>query len=91
MMDWNNSWSAGNWAVMGLMMLVLWSLLAVAVVAVVRASRGRAEHRSHELNEKLVGHDRGLQEHRPPAGRRAEGPGGPAWHETGYVFTYADG
>lgn len=41
MMNWNNSWSAGNWALMGLMMLVVWSLIAFAVVAVVRSFRGR--------------------------------------------------
>jgi uncharacterized membrane protein len=41
MMNWNQSWSAGNWAAMSLMMLVLWSLIAVAVIALVRSLRSR--------------------------------------------------
>ncbi len=53
MMDWTdnaNSWGWGNWAGMGLMMLLFWTVIAFAVVAIVRSLRQRnhspAAHRT---------------------------------------------
>ena len=37
MYDWNDSWGAGMWIGMGLMMLAFWGLIALLVVYVVRS------------------------------------------------------
>jgi putative membrane protein len=38
---WNgNGWSFGDWALMGLMMLVFWGLVIGAIIAVVRGRAG---------------------------------------------------
>jgi putative membrane protein len=48
--DYGGHWGWGDWVAMSLMMLVLWGLLAVAVVLVLRwvrngpADQGRGEH-----------------------------------------------
>ena len=37
MRHWDDSWGWGNWLVMGLGMLVFWTLVAVAIVWLIRA------------------------------------------------------
>lgn len=39
MMSWNGSWTWGNWVAMGLLMIVFWSVVVAAVVAVLRTRR----------------------------------------------------
>ncbi len=41
-MMWDNSWGAGQWVAMSMMMVVFWGLIVVAVVSLVRWNRGEA-------------------------------------------------
>ena len=38
MNGWNDGWSGGSWVAMTLGMLVVWGLVAIAIVAIVRSS-----------------------------------------------------
>lgn len=38
-MMWDNSWGAGQWVAMSLMMVAFWSIVVVAVIVLVRSLR----------------------------------------------------
>lgn len=42
MMNWNGSWGWGSWLGVGLVMLVFWSVIVVALVVVVRSWGSRS-------------------------------------------------
>lgn len=43
MMSWNGSWTWGNWVAMSLLMIVFWSVVVGAAVAVLRTRRTPAD------------------------------------------------
>ncbi len=38
-MMWNNGWGGGEWVAMSIMMVAFWSIVVVAIVLLVRATR----------------------------------------------------